>query len=172
MHLDARMHCLQRGSKFGLIVQPCFQDLYRAQTLIPQKRASMVSLDTIRKDPRWRDPNLREVISMLSHPMDPVKSNAAAYLQHLCYENDTVKQDVRQLRGIPVLVELLDHPKAEVHRKACGALRNISFGRDNFNKVAIKNSDGIPALLRLLRRSNDAEVRELVTGLSTFLLSS
>uniref|UniRef100_A0A8C1ZBC0 ARVCF delta catenin family member a n=1 Tax=Cyprinus carpio TaxID=7962 RepID=A0A8C1ZBC0_CYPCA len=140
------------------------QDLYRAQTLIPQKRASMVSLDTIRKDPRWRDPNLREVISMLSHPMDPVKSNAAAYLQHLCYENDTVKQDVRQLRGIPVLVGLLDHPKAEVHRKACGALRNISFGRDNFNKVAIKNSDGIPALLRLLRRTDDVEVRELVTG--------
>uniref|UniRef100_A0A672KDI2 ARVCF delta catenin family member n=1 Tax=Sinocyclocheilus grahami TaxID=75366 RepID=A0A672KDI2_SINGR len=139
-------------------------DLYRAQTLIPQKRASMVSLDTIRKDPRWRDPNLREVISMLSHPMDPVKSNAAAYLQHLCYENDTVKQDVRQLHGIPVLVGLLDHPKAEVHRKACGALRNISFGRDNFNKVAIKNSDGIPALLRLLRRSDDMEVRELVTG--------
>uniref|UniRef100_A0A672LGC9 ARVCF delta catenin family member n=1 Tax=Sinocyclocheilus grahami TaxID=75366 RepID=A0A672LGC9_SINGR len=133
-------------------------------TLIPQKRASMVSLDTIRKDPRWRDPNLREVISMLSHPMDPVKSNAAAYLQHLCYENDTVKQDIRQLRGIPVLVGLLDHPKAEVHRKACGALRNISFGRDNFNKVAIKNSDGIPALLRLLRRSDDVEVRELVTG--------
>uniref|UniRef100_A0A671N713 ARVCF delta catenin family member a n=1 Tax=Sinocyclocheilus anshuiensis TaxID=1608454 RepID=A0A671N713_9TELE len=133
-------------------------------TLIPQKRASMVSLDTIRKDPRWRDPNLREVISMLSHPMDPVKSNAAAYLQHLCYENDTVKQDIRQLRGIPVLVGLLDHPKAEVHRKACGALRNISFGRDNFNKVAIKNSDGIPALLRLLRRSDDVEVRELITG--------
>lgn len=143
-----------------------FQDLYRMQTLVPQKRASMVSLDTIRKDPRWRDPNLREVISMLSHPMDPVKSNAAAYLQHLCYENDTVKQDVRQLRGIPVLVGLLDHPKAEVHRKACGALRNISFGRDNFNKVAIKNSDGIPALLRLLRRTDDVEVRELVTGSS------
>ncbi|XP_026128833.1 armadillo repeat protein deleted in velo-cardio-facial syndrome homolog [Carassius auratus] len=140
------------------------QDLYRAQTLVPQKRTSMVSLDTLRKDPRWRDPNLREVISMLSHPMDPVKSNAAAYLQHLCYENDSVKQDVRQLRGIPVLVRLLDHPKAEVHRKACGALRNISFGRDNFNKVAIKNADGIPALLRLLRRSDDVEVRELVTG--------
>uniref|UniRef100_A0A4W4F902 Uncharacterized protein n=1 Tax=Electrophorus electricus TaxID=8005 RepID=A0A4W4F902_ELEEL len=121
-------------------------------------------LDTIRKDPRWRDPNLREVIAMLSHPMDPVKSNAAAYLQHLCYENDKVKQDVRQLHGIPALVALLDHPKVEVYRKACGALRNISFGRDHFNKVAIKNSDGIPALLRLLRKSSDMEVRELVTG--------
>ncbi|XP_048037335.1 armadillo repeat protein deleted in velo-cardio-facial syndrome homolog isoform X1 [Megalobrama amblycephala] len=146
----------------GPLPHAYFQDLYR--TVIPQKRASMVSLDTIRKDPRWRDPNLREVIAMLSHPMDPVKSNAAAYLQHLCYENDKVKQDVRQLRGIPVLVGLLDHPKPEVHRKACGALRNISFGRDNFNKVAIKNSEGIPALLRLLRKSNDGEVRELVTG--------
>ncbi|KAL0183295.1 hypothetical protein M9458_022670, partial [Cirrhinus mrigala] len=154
---------LTTDERLGPLPHAYFQDLYRMQTLVPQKRASMVSLDTIRKDPRWRDPNLREVIAMLSHPMDPVKSNAAAYLQHLCYENDKVKQDVRQLRGIPVLVGLLDHPKAEVHRKACGALRNISFGRDNFNKVAIKNSDGIPALLRLLRRSNDVEVRELVT---------
>ncbi|XP_051971648.1 splicing regulator ARVCF-like isoform X2 [Xyrauchen texanus] len=141
-----------------------FQDLNRMQTLIPQKRASTVSLDTMRKDPRWRDPNLREVIAMLSHPMDPVKSNAAAYLQHLCYENDNVKQEVRQLGGIPILVGLLDHPKPEVHRKACGALRNISFGRDSFNKVAIKNSNGIPALLRLLRMTSDVEVRELVTG--------
>ncbi|XP_060752484.1 splicing regulator ARVCF isoform X2 [Tachysurus vachellii] len=148
----------------GPLTHPFLQDLYRMQTLIPHKRASMVSLDTIRKDPRWRDPNLREVIAMLSHPMDPVKSNAAAYLQHLCYENDKVKQDVRQLHGIPILVGLLDHPKPEVYRKACGALRNISFGRDHFNKVAIKNSDGIPTLLRLLRKTNDLEVRELVTG--------
>ncbi|XP_034168188.1 splicing regulator ARVCF isoform X3 [Pangasianodon hypophthalmus] len=148
----------------GPLPHPFLQDLYRMQTLIPHKRASMVSLDTIRKDPRWRDPNLREVIAMLSHPMDPVKSNAAAYLQHLCYENDKVKQDVRQLHGIPILVGLLDHPKAEVYRKACGALRNISFGRDHFNKVAIKNSDGIPTLMRLLRKTSDMEVRELVTG--------
>uniref|UniRef100_A0AAY4BLZ9 ARVCF delta catenin family member a n=1 Tax=Denticeps clupeoides TaxID=299321 RepID=A0AAY4BLZ9_9TELE len=128
------------------------------------KRASMVSLDGVRRDARWRDPNLREVICMLSHPMDPVKSNAAAYLQHLCYENDHVKEEVRQLRGIPVLVGLLEHPKAEVHRKVCGALRNISYGRDHLNKVAIRNCDGIPALIRLLKRSRDVEVRELVTG--------
>ncbi|XP_030624002.1 armadillo repeat protein deleted in velo-cardio-facial syndrome [Chanos chanos] len=140
------------------------QELCGIQTLIPQKRMSILSLDTIRRDPRWRDPNLKEVIMMLGHPVDAVKSNAAAYLQHLCYENDKVKQDVRQLRGIPVLVGLLDHPKNEVHRKACGALRNISFGKDHLNKVAINNCDGIPALLRLLRKSSDMEVRELVTG--------
>uniref|UniRef100_A0A672LM68 Armadillo repeat protein deleted in velo-cardio-facial syndrome homolog n=1 Tax=Sinocyclocheilus grahami TaxID=75366 RepID=A0A672LM68_SINGR len=122
------------------------------------------SIDSIRKDPRWRDPDLSEVIAMLGHPIDPVKSNAAAYLQHLCYENDKIKKDVRQLKGIPVLVSLLDHPKAEVHRKACGALRNISYGKDHDNKVAIKSCDGIPALIRLLRKTNDMEVRELITG--------
>ncbi|KAG8146310.1 hypothetical protein E2320_012669 [Naja naja] len=121
------------------------------------------SIDSIRKDPRWRDPDLPEVIAMLSHPIDPVKSNAAAYLQHLCYENDKIKKDVRHLKGIPILVGLLDHPKPEVHRKACGALRNISYGKDNENKVAIKNCDGIPALIRLLRKTSDMEVRELIT---------
>ncbi|XP_075072696.1 splicing regulator ARVCF isoform X2 [Mixophyes fleayi] len=122
------------------------------------------SIDSIRKDPRWRDPDLPEVIAMLNHPIDPVKSNAAAYLQHLCYENDKIKKEVRHLKGIPILVGLLDHPKPEVHRKACGALRNISYGKDNENKVSIKICDGIPALIRLLRKTNDMEVRELITG--------
>uniref|UniRef100_A0A3B4FLM4 ARVCF delta catenin family member a n=1 Tax=Pundamilia nyererei TaxID=303518 RepID=A0A3B4FLM4_9CICH len=146
-------------------LNPFFQAMCRAQTLqLPHKRSSMVSLDSIRRDPRWRDPNLHEVISMLSHPMDPVKSNAAAYLQHLCYENDRIKQEVRHLNGVPILVGLLDHPKAEVHRKACGALRNISFGKDHNNKMAIKNCDGIQALVRLLRKTSSMEVKELVTG--------
>ncbi|XP_056146746.1 splicing regulator ARVCF [Lampris incognitus] len=146
-------------------LNPFFQTMSRAQTLqLPHKRNSLVTLDSMRRDPRWRDPNLHEVISMLSHPMDPVKSNAAAYLQHLCYENDRIKQDVRQLKGVPILVELLDHPKPEVHRKACGALRNISYGKDHNNKVAIRNCDGIPALVRLLRKSSSMEVKELVTG--------
>uniref|UniRef100_A0A674B0N3 ARVCF delta catenin family member b n=2 Tax=Salmo trutta TaxID=8032 RepID=A0A674B0N3_SALTR len=153
---------------------PYIHGMYAAPLAQPE-RGSMASLDrlagrrspsidSIRKDPRWRDPDLQEVIAMLGHPIDPVKSNAAAYLQHLCYENDKIKKDVRQLKGIPVLAGLLDHPKAEVHRKACGALRNISYGKDHDNKVAIKNCDGIPALIRLLRKTNDMEVRELITG--------
>ncbi|XP_077478802.1 splicing regulator ARVCF-like isoform X1 [Stigmatopora argus] len=146
-------------------LNPFFQAMCRAQTLqFPHKRSSMVSLDSIRRDPRWRDPNLQEVISMLGHPMDPVKSNAAAYLQHLCYENDRIKLEVRQLNGVPMLVDLLDHPKAEVHRKACGALRNISYGKDHNNKMAIKNCEGIQALVRLLRKTGSMEVKELVTG--------
>ncbi|XP_048860634.1 armadillo repeat protein deleted in velo-cardio-facial syndrome homolog isoform X1 [Brienomyrus brachyistius] len=146
---------------------PYIHDAYAAPLVVGLEHTAgprSPCLDSVRKDPRWRDPDLPEVIGMLGHPVDPVKSNAAAYLQHLCYENDRIKRDVRQLKGVPLLVGLLDHPRAEVHRKACGALRNISYGRDHQNKVAIRNCDGIPALVRLLRKTGDMEVRELVTG--------
>ena len=45
----------------------------------------------------------------------------------------------RSLGGIPVLVELLSNEIPEVHRNACGALRNLSYGRANDeNKVNIQ----------------------------------
>ncbi len=45
----------------------------------------------------------------------------------------------RSLGGIPVLVELVNNEVPEVHRSACGALRNLSYGRANDeNKVGPK----------------------------------
>ncbi|XP_065166113.1 catenin delta-2 isoform X3 [Atheta coriaria] len=114
---------------------------------------------------RWRDPNLTEVIGFLNNPNNVIKANAAAYLQHLCYMDDPNKQKTRALGGIPPLVKLLNHESIEVYRNACGALRNLSYGRQNDeNKRAIKNAGGIPALINLLRRSSEAEIKELVTG--------
>ncbi|KAH1023634.1 hypothetical protein HUJ04_012800 [Dendroctonus ponderosae] len=114
---------------------------------------------------RWRDPNLPEVIGFLNNPNNVIKANAAAYLQHLCYMHDPNKQKTRALGGIPPLVNLLSHDSIEVFRNACGALRNLSFGRQNDeNKRSIKNAAGIPALINLLRRSSEAEIKELVTG--------
>lgn len=59
------------------------------------ERGSMASLDsTLRKGPgpsSWRQPELPEVIAMLNYRLDPVRSNAAAYLQHLTYQNDKVR---------------------------------------------------------------------------------
>lgn len=157
------------------------------------ERGSMASLDsTLRKGPApatWRQPELPEVIAMLNYRLDPVKSNAAAYLQHLTFKNDKVgwiqllhlfcpagmfcqtsfvpvqvKSDVRRLKGIPALVSMLDNPKKEVHYAACGALKNISYGRDQDNKIAIKNCDGIPALVRLLRKTRDQDLTDTITG--------
>ncbi|XP_046682314.1 catenin delta-2 isoform X5 [Homalodisca vitripennis] len=114
---------------------------------------------------RWRDPNLTEVISFLSNPNNVIKANAAAYLQHLCYMDDPNKQKTRSLGGIPPLVKLLNHESPDVYRNACGALRNLSYGRQNDeNKRAIKNAGGIPLLMNLLKKPSDAEVKELVTG--------
>ncbi|XP_072534539.1 catenin delta-1 isoform X2 [Salminus brasiliensis] len=132
------------------------------------ERGSMASLDsTLRKGPAptsWRQPELPEVIAMLNYRLDPVKSNAAAYLQHLTFKNDKVKSEVRRLKGIPALVSMLDNPKKEVHHAACGALKNISYGRDPDNKIAIKNCDGIPALVRLLRKTRDQDLTDTITG--------
>ncbi|XP_036956978.1 catenin delta-1 isoform X2 [Acanthopagrus latus] len=132
------------------------------------ERGSMASLDsTLRKGPGpsgWRQPELPEVIAMLNYRLDPVRSNAAAYLQHLTYKNDKVKSDVRRLKGIPALVSMLDIPNKEVHYAACGALKNISFGKDPDNKIAIKNCDGVPALVRLLRKTRDQDLTDTITG--------
>lgn len=126
------------------------------------------SMESIHKDPRefaWRDPELPEVIHMLQHHFPSVQANAAAYLQHLCYGDNLVKVEVCHLGGIQHLVDQLDHKVSEVQKSACGALRNLVYGKatDN-NKVALRNCGGVPALLRLLRKTTDNEVRELVTG--------
>uniref|UniRef100_A0A8C5GYV1 Catenin delta-2-like n=1 Tax=Gouania willdenowi TaxID=441366 RepID=A0A8C5GYV1_GOUWI len=113
----------------------------------------------------WRDPELPEVIQMLQHQFPSVQSNAAAYLQHLCFGDNKIKAEIRRQGGIQLLVDLLDHRMTEVHRSACGALRNLVYGKANDeNKVTLKNCGGIPALVRLLRKTGDAEIRELVTG--------
>uniref|UniRef100_A0A667Z5R5 Catenin delta 2 n=1 Tax=Myripristis murdjan TaxID=586833 RepID=A0A667Z5R5_9TELE len=113
----------------------------------------------------WRDPELPEVIQMLQHQFPSVQSNAAAYLQHLCFGDNKIKAEIRRQGGIQLLVDLLDHRMSEVHRSACGALRNLVYGKANDeNKVALKNCGGIPALVRLLRKTGDVEIRELVTG--------
>lgn len=126
------------------------------------------SIDSIQKDPRefaWRDPELTEVIHMLQHHFPSVQANAAAYLQHLCYGDNRVKTEVCRLGGIKHLVDLLDHKVLEVQRNSCGAVRNLVYGKSmDENKIAVRNAGGIPALLRLLRKTVDAEVRELVTG--------
>ncbi|EPY89812.1 catenin (cadherin-associated protein), delta 1 isoform 12-like protein [Camelus ferus] len=115
-------------------------DQYYWAPLAQHERGSLASLDSLRKGgpppPNWRQPELPEVIAMLGFRLDAVKSNAAAYLQHLCYRNDKVKTDVRKLKGIPILD----------------------------NKIAIKNCDGVPALVRLLRKARDMDLTEVITG--------
>lgn len=62
---------------------------------------SMASLEgTLRKGvpASWRQPELPEVIAMLNYRLDPVKTNAAAFLQHLTFKNDKVR--IKLVNGI------------------------------------------------------------------------
>ncbi|MEQ2308143.1 Plakophilin-4, partial [Ameca splendens] len=174
-------HCgtlpYQRSS-YGLSSAAAYVDSIRVSTepVYSHRHSALVdrvitrtpSIESIHKDPRefaWRDPELPEVIHMLQHHFPSVQANAAAYLQHLCYGDNRVKVEVCHLGGIQHLVDLLDHKTPEVQKSACGALRNLVYSKatDN-NKVALRNCGGVPALLRLLRKTTDNEVRELVTG--------
>lgn len=113
---------------------------------------------------RWRNPELEEVISFLSSPDPIIRANSVAYLQHLSYADDHIKQRTRLLGGIPILIELLNRDTLEVQRNVCGALRNLSYGRKNDdNKRAIRDSLGIHSLVTLINNP-DNEIRELATS--------
>ncbi|RNA27387.1 catenin delta-2 [Brachionus plicatilis] len=113
----------------------------------------------------WRNPTLPEVIDYLGHQSNEIRANAAAYLQHLCYQDDHIKAETRHLGGIAKLVNLLNSDCHEVHKNSCGALRNLSYGKTNDeNKIEIKEKGGIPALVRLLKRSQDESVKETITA--------
>lgn len=114
---------------------------------------------------RWRYPELEEVISFLSSPDPIIRANSLAYLQHLSYADDLVKQKTRLLGGIPILIDLLNRDMLEVKRNVCGVLRNLSYGRKNDdNKRAMRDALGIQALVRTLVDNPDNEIRELATS--------
>lgn len=102
----------------------------------------------------WRNPDLSEIINFLRYPSDVIKANAAAYLQHLTFNDDDMKAKTRSLGGIKTLVELANCNTNDLVRAACGALRNLSYGRKNDeNKREIKKYGGLSVMDKILQRS-------------------
>lgn len=88
-------------------------DPYAWGVPMTMERGSMASLDsTLRKGPpgTWRQPELPEVIAMLNYRLDPVKINAAAFLQHLTFKNDKVSKEclLFDLRKNPWMTQCLN----------------------------------------------------------------
>ncbi|ESO06764.1 hypothetical protein HELRODRAFT_191187 [Helobdella robusta] len=114
----------------------------------------------------WRYPDLSELILDLSNSDDDIKSNAAAYLQHLSFKNDQVKSSVRELHGVKPLVEMLSSANVDVVRNALGALRNLSCGKANDkNKIEILKQKGVDAIINLLKTTNNSSITSLSSGL-------
>ncbi|VDM29017.1 unnamed protein product [Toxocara canis] len=113
----------------------------------------------------WRDPTLREVIEYLDSADKVEQLNASGYLQHLTFNDNAIKEETRELKGIPKLVKLLGSDVTDIQKNACGCLKNLSFGKENdSNKRAIRAAGGITALIALLRQTPDAHVREEATA--------
>jgi hypothetical protein len=63
------------------------------------------------------------------------------------------------------LIDLLGSDIPEIQKNAGGCLRNICYGRDNDdNKRAIAQSNGIQALVALLKKTPDMQVKEEISG--------
>lgn len=114
---------------------------------------------------QWRDPTLKEVIDYLKSSDPEVQRNASGYLQHLTYNDNVMKEETRNLNGIPLLVRLLDSDQPEIQRNACGCLKNLAFGRENDqNKEVIMECNGVKALGNVIKSSSDNHVKEEATG--------
>ena len=102
---------------------------------------------------QFKDLTLDRIIYLLESPDISIASNAAAYLQHLTFNNTENKREIRLAGGIEALVTVLEDRRSpdQLVEHAAGALRNASFGC-NENKIQIKNCEGISALLKTLRR--------------------
>ncbi|CAK8673922.1 unnamed protein product [Clavelina lepadiformis] len=114
---------------------------------------------------RDRDLEISEVIQMLRHPSYTIVSNAAAYIQHVTYGDDNMKSVIRNRGVLPLLVNLLHHHVIDVQQNACGALRNMVYGKNNDDaKIIVRNCGGISSLAHVLRNTVNQEMKELITG--------
>lgn len=108
---------------------------------------------------------MKEVIDYLKSTDPEIQRNASGYLQHLTYNDNVIKEETRNLNGIPILIRLLDSEQPEIQRNACGCLKNLSFGRENDeNKRAIMECNGVRALSNVIKMSQDQHVKEEASG--------
>jgi hypothetical protein len=114
---------------------------------------------------QFKDLSLDRIIQLLESDDPAITSNAAAYLQHLTYNNSENKRAICNAGGIEALVSALEDRRSsdQTIEHVAGALRNASYGC-NENKLQIKKCEGISALLKTLRRKTNAYIRVHTTG--------
>ncbi|XP_026992900.1 plakophilin-3 isoform X2 [Tachysurus fulvidraco] len=107
--------------------------------------------------------DMTTAVSYLSSADVAMHMLGAAYIQHQCYHSNDAKDLVRNLKGIPALVQLYCSENQEVQRYATGATRNLIY-ENMENKAALIEAGGISKLVSALREPDD-ELRKNVTGI-------
>lgn len=112
-----------------------------------------------------QEPDIPDLIDYMQSGDETRIINAAGYLQHLCYSKENVKDKVRELGGIPVIVRLLRHSQWRIRYAALCLLRNLSFSvKHDANRLAIADCGGIELLIEILQQTDKIEYREAIIG--------
>ncbi|XP_028260809.1 plakophilin-1 isoform X2 [Parambassis ranga] len=110
------------------------------------------------------DITMKDAVEYLSMDVEAFQHCGASYIQHSTFMDDTAKEEVLKLRGIPPLVALLRSPNVEVSSTAAAALRNLSFKSEK-NKEEIQKCSGISEAVAVLRDTNCVDLHKQLTGL-------
>nr|XP_040049910.1 plakophilin-1 [Gasterosteus aculeatus aculeatus] len=106
---------------------------------------------------------LDQAVEFLSYT-EEYQQCGATFIQHKTFKDDSTKQEVFHLGGIPGLVSLMRSPAPGVSQAAAGALRNLVF-KDQKNKLEVQNCGGIAKALQLLKETDSTETQKQITGL-------
>ncbi|KAJ8265760.1 hypothetical protein COCON_G00148590 [Conger conger] len=110
------------------------------------------------------DITMKEAVEYLSDQQESLQFRGASYIQHSTFKEDSAKEEVFQLSGIPALVGLLSSPNQQIQQTAAAALRNVVF-RHAANKQEVQRCGGISEALGLLRDTSSTETQKQLSGL-------
>ncbi|MEQ2248642.1 hypothetical protein ILYODFUR_021020 [Ilyodon furcidens] len=105
-----------------------------------------------------------KAVELLSELDENSQQCGASYIQHICYDNESAKNEVLQLEGIPPLVKILESNNPSVTQAASGALRNLVF-KNIHNKTKVHECGGIAKALNLMKNTKCTETKKQLTGL-------
>ncbi|XP_033943968.1 plakophilin-1 [Pseudochaenichthys georgianus] len=122
------------------------------------------NIEQISASVNMSDMTLKQAMEFLSHSDENYQQCGATFIQHTTYKEESTKQEVFKMGGIPALVTLLRSANPGVSQAAAGALRNLVF-KDQASKLEVQRCGGIAKALQLLKESDSTETQKQITGL-------
>ncbi|XP_043080879.1 plakophilin-1 [Puntigrus tetrazona] len=107
---------------------------------------------------------MEKAVEYLSQADVNLQLTGASFIQHHTFTEDSAKQEVWRLGGIPALIQLLKSDNLQLQQAAAATLRNLVF-KDNNNKLEVERCEGIEAVLTLFRNTTVIETQKQLTGL-------
>ncbi|XP_034065063.1 plakophilin-1 [Gymnodraco acuticeps] len=151
------------NSQIHMVQQPSMHSMTdgRMGTI---KKSNIEQISAVNSSVNMSDMTLKQAIEFLSHSDENYQQCGATFIQHTTYKEESTKQEVFKMGGIPDLVTLLRSANPGVSQAVAGALRNLVF-KDQASKLEVQHCGGIAKALQLLKESDSTETQKQITGL-------